>query len=197
MIIALAGVVMLVASFAVAVSVLEQGAIGGDFSLPVLLEGMFDQVSDNASLYPGETTYFSFDATSGTDQVLWGLQILDYRGGDRVSVSISNIYGDDFGTVESDQPAFFNTLAVPQSDVLNFMVENKGGRQITVVMMFTKNPEQQDRLVDQNSPLGRMLIPLAAVGFLLLFGIIVIIAGAIIMVYDYKKRQNSESSSYL
>lgn len=182
---------MVVASFAVAMSVLEQGDLDGDFSLPHLLEGMFDQVSDSVTLNPGETVSFSFDATSGTSQILWGLQVLDYQAGDAVAVSVTNIYGDDFGAFDSDQPAFFKTLDVQQSEVLNFNVENTGKRQMTVVMMFTKNPEEQDRLADPDSPLGKALVPLAAVGFLLIFGIIVIVAGAVVAVFDYKKRQNS------
>lgn len=197
LIVAAGGVVMILASFVVAMDVLERGDLEGNLSLPQLLEGMFDQVSDTVPLYPGQSTTFSFDATSGTEQILWGLQILDYQAGDEVSVTISNIYGDDFGTVDSDQPAVFEALQIQQGDMLNFIVENKGQRPITVVMMFTKNPEQQDRFASPDSPLNRTLVPLAAMGFLLLFGIIVIIAGAIIAVYDYKKRQNSESPSYL
>lgn len=192
MIVMAAGISMLVASFAVAVSLLDQGGFDRDFSIPELLEGMFDHVTENAQIRPGETRSFSFYTYDGTKQVLWGLQILDYRSGDNVVVSVSNIYGDDFGVFTSDQPAFFHTVNLERGDDLNFSVENKGSRTITAVMMFTINPEDQNRVVDPNSPLGRALVPLATVGFLLIAGIIVIVAGIVITLVDYKKRQNSE-----
>ncbi|MDC8437808.1 MAG: hypothetical protein LV468_02260 [Candidatus Nitrosotenuis sp.] len=191
-IVCITGVSMVVASFAIAVSILQQNGLEGDFSLPDLLDGMFDQTSENTMIASGDSASFSFDATDGTTHLLWGLQILDYQSNDAVAVSISNIYGDNFGSFASNQPAFFETLDIEKSDILNFNVENKGPRTITVVMMFTKNPEDSDKLADPNSPLNQMLVPLAAVAFLLIIGIIVIIAGTVIAIIDYKKRHNSE-----
>lgn len=182
---------MVLASFTIAITLLEQNGLGGDFSLPELLDGMFDHVTENMQIRPGETRSFSFYAPDGTRQLMWGIQILDYRSGDHVSVHISNIYGDNFGVFSSDQPAVFKTLNLQQSEDLNFSVENKGTRSIIAVMMFAMNPEDQNRHVNPNSPLGKALVPLAAVGFLLIAGIIAIAVGLVITVIDYKKRQNN------
>jgi hypothetical protein len=186
------GGILILSSFAVAISLLQQNGFENDLSLPLLLEGMFDHVTENTQIRPGEVAVFPFYAHGDTKQILWGLQILDYSARDTVAVSISNIYGDNFGTHLSDQPAFFKTLDLRQSEDLNFSVENRGQRTINVVMMFTNNPDEQDRMVDPNSPLGRALVPLAAVGLLLIAGIIVIVVGIVLTVLDYKKRQNSE-----
>lgn len=191
-IVSIAGLMMVVASFAIAASLLEGEGFEGDISIPSLLEGMFDHVTESTQLHPGESILFPFDASDGTSKILWGMQIMDYRSGDKVEVTITNIYGDKFGTFQSDQPAFFETLDVSQSESLNFGVENKGSRTITFVMMFTKNPGEDGRLSDPNSPLNKTLVPLAAIGILLILGIVATCAGVIISVFDYKKRQNSE-----
>ncbi|CAE6504921.1 MAG: hypothetical protein QXE84_01495 [Candidatus Nitrosotenuis sp.] len=191
-IVSVVGLLMIIGSFAIAASLLGSDGFDGEMSIPSLLEGMFDQVTDNTQLQPGESMSFEFDASQDTKNILWGMQITDYQSGDKVQVSITNIYGDKFGTFQSDQPAFFETLKITQSESLNFNVENKGSRTITFVMMFTKNPGENERFSDPDSPLNKTLVPLAAIGILLILGIIVVCAGVIITVFDYKKRQNSE-----
>ena len=100
--IAAGGVAMVVVSFAVAMSIVnETGSLDGEFSLPDILEGMFDQVSEKTQISPGESVSFLFDASEDTEMLLWGIQILDYQSGDSISISISNIYGDDFGKFSS------------------------------------------------------------------------------------------------
>lgn len=182
---------MIVISFAVATSIInESGAVGGQFSLPDLLKGMFDEVSDEAQIGPGESYSFSFDASTNTQELLWGIQILDYEGGDVAEITISNIYGDEFGKFRLNQPAMFETMKIEKSDIYNFNVKNTGTRQITTVMMFTKNPEESERLVDPNSPVSKTLVPLAISGILLFVGIAAAIVGAIIMIVDYRKKQS-------
>ncbi len=189
--IAVGGIVMMVVSFAVATSIInESGATGDNFSLPDILEGMFDEVSDKTQIGEGSSASFSFDASVDTTALLWGLQILDYQSGDAVDVTISNIYGDDFGKFSSNQPIIFETMRIEKSDIYNFNVENKGTREITVVMMFTKNPDESERLSDPNSPLSKMLVPLAISGVLLFVGIAVIVIGVIITIVDYRKKQS-------
>lgn len=189
--IAVGGIVMIVVSFAVATSIInESGATSDDFSLPDILEGMFDEVSERTRIDDGGSASFSFDASVDTTSLLWGLQILDYQSGDAVDVTISNIYGDDFGTFSSNQPIIFETMRVEKSDIYNFNVENKGTREITIVMMFTKNPDESERLSDPNSPLSKMLVPLAISGILLFVGIAVIVIGVIITIVDYRKKQS-------
>ncbi|MEO9310553.1 MAG: hypothetical protein ABI337_09730 [Nitrososphaera sp.] len=189
--IAIGGITMIVISFAVATSIIsESGTIDGQFSLPSLLQGMFDVVSDEAQISPGESFSFSFDASTDTQALLWGIQILDYESGDAAEITISNIYGDEFGKFRLNQPAMFETMKIEKSDIYNFNVKNTGTRQITTVMMFTKNPEESERLVDPNSPLSKTLMPLAISGILLFVGIAAAIAGVIILIVDYKKKQS-------
>ncbi|MFN3654908.1 MAG: hypothetical protein ACK4TO_06230, partial [Candidatus Nitrosotenuis sp.] len=179
------GVVTIIISFVVATSIIsESGTIGGQFSLPNLLQGMFDEVSDEVQISPGESFSFSFDASTDTQALLWGIQILDYESSDVAQITISNIYGDEFGKFRLNQPAMFETMKIEKSDIYNFNVENTGTRQITVVMMFTKNPEESERLVDPNSPVSKTLVPLAISGIMLFVGIAVAIVGVIILIID-------------
>lgn len=190
--ISIGGISLIIISFAVAMSLVSNtGFPNSEFSLSEIMEGMFDQVSDRTQIEPGDTSTFSFDANSGVTSLFWGIQIMDYQNGDSVSISISNIYGDDLGTFSSKQPALFETMEVKQPDNYNFNVKNTGQRPINVVMMFTKNPEESERFSDPNSPLAKTLLPLAISGIMLIVGIIIIIIGIVILVIDYRKKQNS------
>ena len=183
---------MVIASFATAMSLVSNGGFpNSEFSLPEMMEGMFDKVTDTVQIEPGETSTFTFDADSDVKSLFWGVQIMDYQGNDSVSVSISNIYGDDFGKFDSKQPAFFENIDIEKSDNYNFNVKNTGQRPINVVMMFTKNPDTSEKFSNPNSPLAKKLVPLAISGVLLMAGIIVIIIGIVILVIDYRKKQNS------
>lgn len=187
------GLAMIIVSFAFAMSLVsDTGFPDSEFSLSELMEGMFDHVSDRTQIEPGETIPFSFDATSDVDSLFWGLQIMDYQNNDSVSVMVSNIYGDDLGEFNSKQPAFFETMQITNADVYNFNVKNTGQRPISVIMMFTKNPEESEKFSDPNSPLAKTILPLAISGILLMLGIIIIIIGVIILVIDYKKKQDSK-----
>ena len=191
-IISLSGIAMLVISFSIAISILQSSGMSGDeFSLSDVLKDAFDQVSDKTQIQPGETSFFSFDASEGTKTLLWGLQILNSEIGDGVLISISNIYGDDFGTFTSNQPVFFETLEITKADVYNFNVKNKGTRSVTIVMMFTKNPDDSNLAIDPSSPLGKSIFPLAVSGTFFIVGIITTIAGIIIIIVDYRKNRSS------
>lgn len=189
--ISIGGVAMIIISFTVAVSIIQDSGMDqGEFSLPDVLEGMFDDVSDKTQIMPGESQSFSFDASVGTKSLLWGMQMLDYQGDDSVHVSITNIYGDNFGQFDVNQPAFFETMTIEKSDIYNFNVENTGHGQVTIIMMFTKNPNDSDTFANPNSPMSTTLLPLAVSGTLLIVGIIVVVVGVIIMIFDYKKRRS-------
>jgi hypothetical protein len=189
--VAIGGVAMIVASFAIAMSIVQRSDLTqNEFFIPDILEGMFDEVSDRTQLEPSDTVSFSFDATTNIDTLLWGIQILDYQSDDKVLVSISNIFGDNFGQFNLDQPTFFETMKIEKNDIYNFMVENKGNRPITVVMMFTKNPNDSKAFSDPNSPFSQTLVPLAVSGTLLIIGIIAIIIGVIVIIIDYRKRSS-------
>ncbi|MFM8659710.1 MAG: hypothetical protein ACKOCQ_07260 [Candidatus Nitrosotenuis sp.] len=190
--ISVGGFAMVIASFVAAMSLVSNGNFSNsELSIPEMMDGMFDKVTDTAQIEPGETGTFSFDADSEVKSLFWGVQIMDYQGNDSVSVSISNIYGDDFGTFDSKQPAFFENMNIEKSDNYNFNVKNTGQRPINIVMMFTKNPDTSTKFSDPNSPLAKKLVPLAVSGILLMAGIIVIIIGIVILVIDYRKKQNS------
>jgi hypothetical protein len=190
--VSLGGVGLVIISFAIAMSLVSNtGFPDSEFALSEIMEGMFDEVSDRTQIEPGQTGAFSFDASTGVDSVFWGIQIMDYQSKDSVSISISNIYGDDLGTFESNQPALFETMKIEQPDIYNFNVKNTGERPINVMMMFTKNPETSKKFSDPNSPLAKTLVPLAVSGIFLLIGIVIIIIGVVIIIIDYRKKQNS------
>ncbi len=185
------GTAMLAVSIAVMTSIISQtGSLDEGFSLPDILEGMFDEVSEKMQIGPGETASFPFDASTDTTMILWGVQILDYQSDDAIEISISNIYGDDFGKFSSDQPALFKTMVVEKGDIYSFNVENKGARPITAVMMFVKNPDDSEKFTDPNSPLSKTLVPLAVSGIFLFVGIAVVIIGLVILIMDYRKKQS-------
>lgn len=189
--ISVGGLSLIVISFVAAMSLISDQVLPtSDFSLPEMMQGMFDQVSEQTQIEPGDTSTFSFDADSDVTSLFWGLQIMNYDSGDSVSVSITNIFGDDLGKFDSKQPAFFENMDIAKADNYNFNVKNTGTKSINVVMMFTKNPEESERFSDPNSPLAKKLVPLAISGILLMAGIIVVIAGVIILVID-RKKQNS------
>ncbi len=192
MIVSLAGVAMLIISFSIAISVLQSsGMSDGEFLLPDVLKDVFDQVSDKTQIQPGETTFFSFDASDGTKTLLWGIQVMDPQMGGDISISISNIYGDDFGKFKSNQPVFFETLDITKPDVYNFNVENKGDKPVTIVMMFTKNPDDSKSVINPNSQFGKFLLPLAASGTFFIAGIVTTMVGIIIIIVDYRKNRSS------
>jgi hypothetical protein len=191
-IVSLAGMAMLAVSFSIAISILESSGMTGDeFLLPEVLKDAFDQVSEKTQIQPGETAYFSFDASSDTRTLLWGFQVMDSQMDENLVISISNIYGDDFGKFTTNQPVFFETLEITRSDVYNFNVENKGVNPVTLVMMFTENPDDSKSVINPNSPLGKSLLPLAASGTFFIAGIVTTIAGIIIIIIDYRKNRSS------
>lgn len=95
-IIGICGVSLIIVSISIMVSVLPNDITdSGDFFIPSMFEGMFDQISDNIQILPGESGYFSYSAKLSNIPLLWGMQIVNYQDGDKLTVSISNIYGDD------------------------------------------------------------------------------------------------------
>ena len=191
-IIGLAGVILTIASFLVVLSIFPDSElmIDDEMLLSNFLEGMFDQVSDEILIFPGDYNSFIYSSSSSDIPLLWGVQITDFQEGDKFSVSISNIFGDDFGTLQQEGPFLFDMFVIPKSDDYNFQVQNTGNRPINVVMMFAEDPDNSDALTDPNSPLMSTLIPLAVSGIVMIIGIIVIIAGAIITIVDWKKTKN-------
>jgi len=196
-IIAIAGAVMIVIAASVAYSVMPKMSSdtqGGDFFPSP--ESLFDNISDKVEIAAGSTYTFSHTTSTAKVPLMWGVHIVDYSPDDSVAVSISNIFGDKFGSFTENDPIFIKSFEAPKADSYNFSVENKGKNPITVIMLFTENPEKSKALTDPNSPFVKNIVPLAEAGFLLIIGIIVIISGAILSIIDWRKGKN-QSSRYI
>ena len=189
------GTIMIILAASIAYSIMpqEQGANGDFFPSP---ESLFDNVSDKVTIDAGNVYTFSHTVNTAGIPLMWGVHIVDYNPNDNVGISISNIFGDKFGSFVEGDPIFIKSFDVSKADTYNFNVENKGKESVTVVMLFTENPEKSKALTDPNSPFVKNVIPLAEAGFLLIIGIIVVIAGIILSVMDWRKGKN-QSSRYV
>lgn len=187
----IAGAAMIIAAMGVAYSIMAntpEGLSGEDlFPSP---ESMFDNVSEQVTIDAGNAYSFSHTTNAAQVPLMWGVYIIGYKGDESVAVSISNIFGDKFGSFSVNDPIFIKSFTIPKIDTYNFNVENNGKSPVTVKMMFTENPEKSKALTDPNSPFVKNIIPLATAGFLLIIGIIVIISGIILAVVDWKKGKN-------
>jgi hypothetical protein len=123
---------------------------------------------------------------------LWGVQIIDYQNGDKISISISNIYGDNYGIFSQDSPIIFETLEIRQSDTLNFEIQNHGSRTINAVVMLSEDPDNSNALSNPNSPFVNKILPLAISGILLILGIVILLIGIILSLVDWKNAQNNK-----
>jgi len=189
-IVLIAGAVLIIAAFVIAYSVMPTttSGVGGNFFLGP--ENLFDSVTENQRIEPGTTFTFSHSTATSQVPLMWGLHILDYQQDDRVSITISNIFGDKFGSFDEVDPIFIKSFMIPKVDTYSFNVENKGKNPITVTMMFSENPEKSKALTDHNSPFNKSIVPLAIAGLLLIIGIIALFAGIILSVVDWKKGKN-------
>ncbi len=194
-IILITGTVMIILAASIAYSIIpqEQDTNGDFFPSP---ESLFDNVSDKVTIDAGNVYTFSHTVTAAKVPLMWGVHIVNYKPDDSVGISISNIFGDKFGSFVEGDPIFIKSFDVSKADTYNFNVENKGKESITVVMLFTENPEKSKALTDPNSPFVKNIIPLAQAGFLLIVGIIVMIIGIILSVMDWRKGKN-QSSRYI
>ncbi|GKS66814.1 hypothetical protein YTPLAS73_03610 [Nitrosarchaeum sp.] len=163
-----------------------------NFYVPSMFEGIFNQISDSISIPPGEFGYFSYSTESSDVSLLWGVQILDYRNSDNLSISISNIYGDNYGVYLQDGPIIFEMLEITKSDTLNFEIQNHGSRLIDVVVMLSEDPDNSDALSNPNSSFMNKILPLVISGILLIVGIIVLITGSVLFFIDWKNVQNNK-----
>lgn len=187
----IAGAAMIIAAMGIAYSIMAntpEGLSGEDlFPSP---ESMFDNVSEQVTIDSGNAYSFSHTTNAAQVPLMWGVHIIDYKGDESMAVSISNIFGDKFGSFSVNDPIFIKSFTIPKIDTYNFNVENNGKSPVTLKMMFTENPEKSKALTDPNSPFVKNIIPLATAGFLLIIGIIVTISGIILAVVDWKKGKN-------
>lgn len=197
-IVTIAGAVMVMIAASIAYSVMppmSSDGSGADFFPSP--ESLFDSVSDKITIDAGTVYTFSHTASSAHVPLMWGVHIMDYNPNDVIAVSISNIFGDKFGSFTDNDPIFIKSFDVPKADTYSFNVENTGKTPITVVMLFTENPEKSKALTDPNSPFVKNILPLAEAGFLLIIGIIVILSGAVLSVIDWRKGKNQSSNRYV
>ena len=88
-IIAFVGFSLILISLLIAVSSVPSDISEDEtFLVSSLFEGMFDDVSEPFQIMPGNMVYTSFSTFISDVPVLWGIQILDYQNGDKLSISI-------------------------------------------------------------------------------------------------------------
>ena len=188
--VSIVGLILIVVSLSIATSVVPSDISGNaTFSMASLFEGMFDDIHDEILILSGGSTFVSYSTLSSNIPLLWGVQIGDYQSGDKLSIHISNIFGDDYGEFIQDEPIMFEVLEVIQSDTLNFEIQNLGSRNVNIIVMFSEDPENSDALSNPDSPVMSMVLTLAISGVLLILGIIVSIVGVIMTLLDWKNNQ--------
>ena len=153
---------------------------------------MFDNVSEPFQIVPGNIIYTSYSTSLSDIPLLWGIQIIDYQYRDKLSINVSNIFGDSYGRFIQDDSVLFNTILIEQSDTLNFQIENIGTRTIDVIVMFSEDPENSNGISNPNSPMMDMILPLMVSGFLIIIGIIITIIGVILMIIDLKNKLDNK-----
>ncbi|QDI88458.1 hypothetical protein Nisw_02375 [Candidatus Nitrosopumilus sp. SW] len=192
-VIAVSGIVLVIISLSIAVSAIPTNVTGpGDLFVSSLFEGMFDEISNEIQIMPDDSAYFSYSTYSSDIPILWGIQILDYQAGDKLSITITNIFGDDYGTFVQDEPILFEVLEISQSDTLNLEIQNLGTDDVTVIVMFSEDPENSESFTNPDSPVMNMVLPLMVSGFLLILGVIVLIIGIIVILVDLKNNYDNK-----
>ena len=185
--ISFAGSFLIMISFVASVSAVPTDVPNSESLLiSSLFEGMFDDVSQPFKIMPGNMVYTSFSTFISDVPVLWGIQIMDYQNGDKLSVTISNIFGDSYGEYIQSDSVYFETIFVEQSDTLNFEIENVGSTDVEFVIMFTEDPQNSESFTNPNSPVAEMVFPLIVSGILLIVGITTMIIGIITILFDLK-----------
>lgn len=187
LIITIVGLVLVGISLTIASSAIPSNVTGpNDLSMATMFDGMFDEITDELQIMPGESAYVSYDTSSYNSPLLWGIQLTEYETGDMLSITISNIFEDNYGEYIQSEPILFEMIETVESDTLNFEIKNIGQNIVHVIVMFSEDPENSDALSTPNSPLMNMVLPLLISGFLLILGIVISIIGVIIILVDLK-----------
>ena len=186
-IIAFVGFIVIFVSLIVAISAVPSNLPESDSLLiSSLFEGMFDDISEPFQILPGNMVYTSYSTYISDVPLLWGIQIIDYQNGDKLSVGIENIFGDFYGSYIQSDSVLFERIFVQQSDTINFEIKNTGSREIDFVIMFAEDPDNSDVFSNTDSSIMDMVVPLMVSGFLLILGIIIVLIGIIIILIDLK-----------
>lgn len=162
----------------------------GTPSISLMYEDIFDQISDEMRIDPGDSIHTSYVTRSSDVILLWGVQVMDYQPGDRLSIGISNIFGDDYGTFTQSEFVMFDVVEIGQSDTLDFEIRNLGDRSVYVTAMFSEDSENS-AFSDPDSPLTTVLLPIAYAGIMLILGMIISVIGVIVTLVDWKNKRNA------
>ena len=185
------GAVLMVLAITVVYSIIRGGddSINGNDFFPSP-KSMFDDITDKVEIDAGTAYTFSHTTSASKVPLMWGIHITDYKPDDHVSISISNIFGDKFGSFDEGDPIFIKSFVAPKVNTYNFYVENRGKEPLTAAMMFSESPEKSKALTDPNSPFFKKIVPFVMAVFLLIIGLAVIISGIILCVLDWRKSKN-------
>lgn len=190
-IVIIAGAVLIGIALVISYSVMERAGsslgTNGFFPSP---ESMFDVASEKEVINPGDAYTFSHTTSLSEVPLMWGLYITDFKPDDQAAVNVTNIFGDKFGSYLDSDPIFIKSFIIPKVDTYSFNVQNIGNSSITAEMMFTENPANSKALTNPNSSFNQNIVPLAAAGFMVIFGIIAAIVGVILTVIDWRKSRN-------
>jgi len=190
------GLILVTSSLIMMLSILPDDiSKNEELHIPTLFKGMFDQVSDEIQILPGTSSYYSYNVKNSDVSVMWGVQIIDYQDADKISVNISNIFGDQYGVFSQTSPVIFENLEISTPDTLNFELQNQGSRTVNVVLMFSEETKNSDSFSNPDSPLMTMILPIAISGILFLLGILVFFIGIIVSLVDRKNVQNNKKSN--
>ena len=152
MIITLTGLVLVGISLSIVTFVISSNVdTPNSLLMTTIFEDVFDEISNEMQIMPDNSAYVSYVASFSDVLLLWGVQIIDYHPGDQLSISISNLFGDDYGESVQTESILFEVLEMSQSDMLNFEIKNSGSRNVNVVVMFSEDPENSDVFSNLNS----------------------------------------------
>jgi hypothetical protein len=193
-IISISGLVLIIISLSIASSIVPNDISEINNFSNSLFEEMFDEITNEIQIMPGDSTYFSYTTFSSDVPLLWGIRIVDYQPGDKLSIKLSNIFGDDYGDFIQNDPILFEILNISQSDTLNLEIKNIGTRNVNLIAMFSEDPDNFDPLSNSNSSGMNTVLVLAFSGFLLILGIIISIIGTIVILVDLKNNQGNKRS---
>ena len=185
------GAVLMVSAITVAYSAMlgiGESINGNDFFPSP--ESMFDDITDKVEIDAGTAYTFSHTTSASQAPLMWGIHITNYKPDDHVSISISNIFGDKFGSFDEGDPIFIKSFVAPKVNTYNFYVENRGKEPLTAAMMFSESPEKSKALTDPNSPFFKKIVPFVMAVLVLIIGLAVIISGIILCVLDWRKSKN-------
>ena len=196
LIICMAGLVMILISFGIAQSLLPTGnpTMSSELLVPTLLEGMFDQITEEVVIFPTDSHVFSFSTTTFDVPLLWGSQITDFQNGDRLSIMVSDSIGKNYGIYQQNGPITFELFMISDNEIYNFEIQNNGDRPVSVIMMFSEDPDNSPSMTDPNSALMNTIFPLAISGILIMLGLVLVTIGIALSIYDWRKVSNRARS---